>query len=174
MLQVGMSLMHELDFEIQRESIQETPKFEASWLKRSIGLRRIATRLAAVGLSAGAASCVGPPPPGKFPEAGRGCTAAKEYISTYASKSVVGIPIKWRVECPYPVPGGHQAMTCANSPGYCEGFLIAFRDLNVCPAAIMNEASNSFYKRNPQTGAIVHEYLNDPFGYCGQPGNPRG
>jgi hypothetical protein len=80
-----------------------------------------------------------------------GCAAAIAYDEAYADPS-------FSIECPGNA-FGQGAMTCMDEPGYCPGQLvIAIAD--PCPAAYMNEASNSWVLVGARTGAI------DPFGAC--------
>lgn len=54
---------------------------------------------------------------------------------------------------------GHQGMTCKDEPGVCPGQLvIAIAD--ACPAAYMNEASNSWVLMGVSSRPI------DPYGTC--------
>ncbi len=80
-----------------------------------------------------------------------GCAAALAYLAAYAAKG-------FSFECPgYAL--GHQAMTCDNVAGVCPGRkLIAIAD--ACPAAYMNEASNSWVVSGQSDARI------DPYGYC--------
>ncbi len=95
------------------------------------------------------------PAPGAVPAAGQatqwGCAAALAYLSAYAYPGAV-------LECPaYAV--GKEAMTCYNEPGICAGeLLIAIAE--PCPAAYMNEASNSWVVMGRSTAPI------DPYGAC--------
>lgn len=83
------------------------------------------------------------------PEAG--CSAALVWLAGHAAPG-------FRFECPgYAL--GHQAMTCADVPGVCPGArVIVISD--PCPAAYMNEASNSWVVLGLRPGPI------DPYGYC--------
>lgn len=82
---------------------------------------------------------------------GYGCSYALAYLVTHAAPG-------FQFECPgYAL--GHQAMTCLNEPGVCPGGkLIAIHD--PCPAAYMNEASNSWVVLGLRDAPI------DPYGYC--------
>ena len=54
---------------------------------------------------------------------------------------------------------GREAMTCKNEPGMCPGQLvIAIAD--PCPAAYMNEASNSWVLMGASAASL------DPYGAC--------
>lgn len=81
-----------------------------------------------------------------------GCNAAIAYLGAYAAPGFV-------VQCPA-YAGGHQATTtCVNGPGLCSGEkLILIAD--PCPAAYMNEASNSFVITGLSEAPI------DPYGDC--------
>jgi hypothetical protein len=73
------------------------------------------------------------------------------YLSAYAYPG-------FTFECPgYAL--GRQGMTCYNQAGVCPGqAVIAIAD--ACPAAYMNEASNSWVVVGKSTAPI------DPFGTC--------
>ncbi len=82
--------------------------------------------------------------------AGYGCAAALQYLHANAAPGST-------VECPANADG-RQAMTCVNLPPQCTGLLI---EIAVpCPAAYMNEASNSWVLLGLRQGPI------DPYGYC--------
>lgn len=93
--------------------------------------------------------------PGVVPQQGQasvwGCAAAVAYLSVYAYPG-------FTFECPgYAL--GREAMTCLNEAGVCPGeAVIAIAD--ACPAAYMNEASNSWVLEGQSTAPI------DPFGAC--------
>jgi hypothetical protein len=96
-----------------------------------------------------------PSPPNGVPPEGQatawGCPAALAYLSAYAYPG-------FTLECPGSALG-RQAMTCDNEPGVCPGELvIAIAD--ACPAAYMNEASNSWVLMGHSTAPI------DPYGAC--------
>jgi hypothetical protein len=80
-----------------------------------------------------------------------GCGAAVAYLSAYSAPG-------FTFECPgYAL--GHQAMTCINEAGVCANEdLIAIAD--PCPAAYMNEASNSWVLTGASDAPI------DPYGAC--------
>ena len=62
------------------------------------------------------------------------------------------------MECPGNAMG-REAMTCKNEPGMCPGQLvIAIAD--PCPAAYMNEASNSWVLMGASAASL------DPYGAC--------
>jgi hypothetical protein len=80
-----------------------------------------------------------------------GCPAALAYLSAYAYPG-------FTFECPGNALG-REGMTCLNEPGVCPGeAIIAIAD--ACPAAYMNEASNSWVLEGQSTAPI------DPFGAC--------
>jgi hypothetical protein len=104
------------------------------------------------------------PPPESFvartsglPTAGEatesGCSAALEYLNAYAAPG-------FSFECPGDAQG-HQAMTvCVSGASACSGLrLIVIAD--PCPAAYMNEASNSWDLVGASDAPL------DPYGYCG-------
>ncbi len=80
-----------------------------------------------------------------------GCAAALAYLSAYAYPGAV-------LECPGPAVG-KEAMTCYNEPGICSGELL-IGIAEACPAAYMNEASNSWVVMGRSTAPI------DPYGAC--------
>lgn len=91
------------------------------------------------------------PPPTPAVPSGYGCAVALDYLATHAAPGFIH-------ECPG-YAEGHQAMTCINVAGICPGEkVIAIAD--PCPAAYMNEASNSWVLERLRSGAI------DPYGYC--------
>jgi len=96
-----------------------------------------------------------PAPSSALPARGQatadGCAAAVAYLSAYSAPG-------FTFECPgYSL--GHQAMTCINEPGVCDNEnLIAIAD--PCPAAYMNEASNSWVLTGASDAPI------DPYGAC--------
>jgi hypothetical protein len=80
-----------------------------------------------------------------------GCAAALAYLTAYAHPG-------FTLECPGDAQG-RQAMTCYDEPGICTNeLLIAIAD--PCPAAYMNEASNSWVLLGQSTAPI------DPYGTC--------
>jgi hypothetical protein len=82
---------------------------------------------------------------------GYGCGPALAYLEAHAAPG-------FRFECPG-WADGRQAMTCINIAGLCAGEeLIAIAD--PCPAAYMNEASNSWVLTGRSHAPI------DPYGYC--------
>lgn len=86
------------------------------------------------------------------PGTGWGCGAALSYLRTHADP-------QFRLVCPGPAVG-RQAMTCFNHPPECGvgDYVIV---INVpCPAAYMNEASNSWVLTDQLVAPI------DPYGSC--------
>jgi hypothetical protein len=80
-----------------------------------------------------------------------GCAAAMVYLSDYAYPG-------FTFECPGNALG-REGMTCLNEAGVCPGeAIIAIAD--ACPAAYMNEASNSWVLEGRSTAPI------DPYGTC--------
>jgi cytoskeletal protein RodZ len=98
---------------------------------------------------------VQPSPTGDVPAEGQatawGCVAALAYLTVYAYPG-------FTLECPGGADG-RQAMTCSNEPDVCPGQnVIAIAD--ACPAAYMNEASNSWVLMGQSNAPI------DPYGTC--------
>lgn len=96
-----------------------------------------------------------PAAPGVAPPRGQasawGCAAADAYLSAYAYPG-------FTFECPGNALG-REGMTCVNEAGVCSGeSIIAIAD--ACPAAYMNEASNSWVMEGQSTAPI------DPYGAC--------
>lgn len=105
-----------------------------------------------------------PPPPARAPAATAsaevppngqasvwGCAAALSYLSAHAHPG-------FTFACPGNAEG-RQGMTCVNVPGVCPNEqIIAIAD--PCPAAYMNEASNSWVLLGDSTAPI------DPYGTC--------
>jgi hypothetical protein len=80
-----------------------------------------------------------------------GCTAALAYLAAHAYPG-------FTLECPGNAQG-HEGMTCKDWPGLCPGQLvIAIAD--PCPAAYMNEASNSWMLMG------ASDSPEDPYGSC--------
>lgn len=80
-----------------------------------------------------------------------GCAAALAYLSAYAYPG-------FTLDCPGNAQG-REAMTCKDWPGVCPGQLvIAIAD--PCPAAYMNEASNSWVLMGASKAP------EDPYGTC--------
>jgi hypothetical protein len=86
------------------------------------------------------------PPPTTQPP-GYGCAAAIAYLQAHAAPGYTFI-------CPG-YAWGHQAMTCSNHPPECPMGVSEIVIADPCPAAYMNEASNSW------GNAPI-----DPYGYC--------
>jgi hypothetical protein len=92
-----------------------------------------------------------PPAPAPVVPSGYGCGPALAYLQAHAAPGFI-------FQCPG-YAQGHQAMTCDNVAGVCPGTkLIAIAV--PCPAAYMNEASNSWVVTGQSNAAI------DPYGYC--------
>jgi hypothetical protein len=98
-----------------------------------------------------------PPPPAPPALPGRGsattygCAAALTYLAAYSAPG-------FTFQCPGSALG-HEAMTCIDEPGVCDNeHLIAIAD--PCPAAYMNEASNSWTLTGASSAPI------DPYGAC--------
>jgi hypothetical protein len=93
----------------------------------------------------------GLPPAGEATQSG--CAAAYAYLHAYAAPG-------FTFECPGDA-GGHQAMTmCVTGSTQCGGLrLIVIAD--PCPAAYMNEASNSWALTGASDAPL------DPYGSCG-------
>jgi hypothetical protein len=82
---------------------------------------------------------------------GYGCGPAIAYLRAYAAPG-------FTLECPG-WADGHQAMSCDNVPGVCPGTLVIAIS-TPCPAAYMNEASNSWVILGEKSAPL------DPYGYC--------
>jgi len=93
--------------------------------------------------------------PGALPPQGQasvwGCAAAEAYLSAYAYPG-------FAFECPGNALG-HEAMTCLNEAGVCAGAAVIYI-ADPCPAAYMNEASNSWVLEGKSSAPI------DPYGQC--------
>jgi len=109
-----------------------------------------------------------PPPPPQIvtaspspqPNPGDGCQAALDYLSKNAAPGFAS-------QCPHDAQG-HQATTvCVGAPRCQPGTMFIYI-ADPCPAAYMNEASNSYVIMGKSDAPW------DPFGYCGEPGNPYG
>ena len=82
---------------------------------------------------------------------GYGCAAALAYLQAHAAPG-------FTFECPGWAEG-HQAMSCVDVAGVCPGAeVIAIS--TPCPAAYMNEASNSWVLLGESNASL------DPYGYC--------
>jgi hypothetical protein len=82
---------------------------------------------------------------------GYGCAPALAYLEAHAAPG-------FTFECPgwaY----GHQAMTCVDVAGVCSGTKVIAISIP-CPAAYMNEASNSWVVLGESKAPL------DPYGYC--------
>ena len=91
---------------------------------------------------------------------GYGCAAALAYLATHAAPGFVSY-------CPHDA-GGHQASTtCMDAPTCLAGTRFIWI-ADPCPAAYMNEASNSYVIIGQSDAPL------DPYGYCGEPDNPLG
>jgi len=82
---------------------------------------------------------------------GYGCGPALAYLQAHAAPG-------FTFECPG-YAQGHQAMTCDNVAGVCPGAMVIAIS-TPCPAAYMNEASNSWVVSGKSNAAL------DPYGYC--------
>lgn len=82
---------------------------------------------------------------------GYGCGPALAYLQAHAAPG-------FTFECPGSAQG-HQAMTCDYVPGVCPGTKV-IAIATPCPAAYMNEASNSWVIEGESHAPI------DPYGYC--------
>ena len=82
---------------------------------------------------------------------GYGCAPALAYLQAHAAPG-------FTFECPG-WTDGHQAMTCDNVAGICPGAKV-IAIATPCPAAYMNEASNSWVVLGESNAAL------DPYGYC--------
>jgi hypothetical protein len=82
---------------------------------------------------------------------GYGCGPALAYLQAHAAPG-------FAFECPG-FAQGHQAMTCDNVAGVCPGAEVIVIS-TPCPAAYMNEASNSWVVLGESDAAL------DPYGYC--------
>lgn len=93
-------------------------------------------------------------------QAASGCAAALAYVASHAAPGFVA-------SCPHP-DGTYQATTtCVNAPHCLPGTAFIWI-ADPCPAAYMNEASNSWVLVGQSSAPV------DPYGYCGQRGNPYG
>lgn len=91
---------------------------------------------------------------------GWGCAAAFSYLALHAAPGFVA-------SCPTDT-GGYQATTeCVGAPD-CQPGTEFIWIADPCPAAYMNEASNSWVLIGESSAPF------DPYGYCGEPGNLYG
>jgi hypothetical protein len=82
-----------------------------------------------------------------------GCAAALVYLTAYAAPG-------FHLECPVSAQGHEATTTCISEHSLCDlGRYIEIAD--PCPAAYMNEASNSWVLLGLSSAPI------DPYGYCG-------
>ena len=82
-----------------------------------------------------------------------GCAAALAYLTAYAAPG-------FDLECPANAQGHEATTTCISEHALCDmGRYIEIAD--PCPAAYMNEASNSWVLLGLSDAPI------DPYGYCG-------
>ncbi len=82
---------------------------------------------------------------------GYGCAPALAYLQAHSAPGFI-------FQCPG-WADGHQAMSCIDVPGVCPGARVIAIS-TPCPAAYMNEASNSWVISGESNAAI------DPYGYC--------
>lgn len=98
--------------------------------------------------SAGPVAAAAPATPA---EPAYGCAAALAWLASHSAPG-------FQFVCPGNALG-HEAMTCVNVRGLCPGErLITIAD--PCPAAYMNEASNSWVQTHLRAGRL------DPYGAC--------
>jgi hypothetical protein len=97
-----------------------------------------------------------PPVPSRY-----GCAAALSYLQQHAAAG-------YQLECPGDAQG-HQAATCFNVAPICPNGGKRIMIADPCPAAYMNEAYNS---QVISAGNLTGPW--DPYGWCGQFGNPNG
>jgi hypothetical protein len=82
---------------------------------------------------------------------GYGCGAALAYLEAHAAPGFTFACPAWA--------DGHQAMTCVNVAGVCSGTRVIAISIP-CPAAYMNEASNSWVVLGESKAPL------DPYGFC--------
>jgi hypothetical protein len=88
-------------------------------------------------------------------DTGYGCADAIAYLRAHADPA-------YQIICPADSGPGSEAFTCSNLPGYCVGFQeVIITD--PCPAAYMNEASNTWVIDGKSDAPI------DPYGSCEDP-----
>jgi hypothetical protein len=88
-------------------------------------------------------------------DTGYGCADAIAYLRAHADPA-------YQIVCPADSGPGSEAFTCSNLPGYCVGFQeVIITD--PCPAAYMNEASNTWVIDGKSSAPI------DPYGSCEDP-----
>ena len=105
-------------------------------------------------------SIVTAPPAPAASNPGFGCQEALAYLSTHAAPGFVST-------CPHDADG-HQATTVCDGAPKCQPGTMFIYIADPCPAAYMNEASNSYVLIGQSNSPW------DPFGYCGESGNPYG
>lgn len=94
------------------------------------------------------------------PDLASRCQAALDYLAAHAAPGFVA-------SCPHYADGHEAATTCVGAPQCMPGSEFIWI-ADPCPAAYMNEASNSWVLTGQSTAPW------DPYGYCGEPGNPYG
>ena len=94
------------------------------------------------------------------PDLASRCQAALSYLASHAAPGFVS-------SCPHYADGHEAATTCVGAPQCMPGSMFIWI-ADPCPAAYMNEASNSWVLTGQSTAPW------DPYGYCGEPGNPFG
>ncbi len=96
------------------------------------------------------------PSPSTAPvDTGYGCADAVAYLKAHADPA-------YQIICPADSGPGSEAFTCSNLPGACVGFQeVIITD--PCPAAYMNEASNTWVIDGKSDAPI------DPYGSCENP-----
>lgn len=94
------------------------------------------------------------------PDLASRCQAALAYLAAHAAPGFVA-------SCPHYADGHEAATTCVGAPQCMPGTEFIWI-ADPCPAAYMNEASNSWVI----SGQSMAPW--DPYGYCGEPGNPFG
>jgi hypothetical protein len=88
-------------------------------------------------------------------DTGYGCADAVAYLKAHADPA-------YQIICPADSGPGSEAFTCSNLPGSCVGFQeVIITD--PCPAAYMNEASNTWVIDGKSDAPI------DPYGSCENP-----
>lgn len=105
----------------------------------------------------GAPAASTPAAPGGY---GYGCAAALAYLAGHAAPGFVS-------SCPH-YAGGHQATTICTGAPACQPGTEFIWIADPCPAAYMNEASNSWVLIGQSDSPW------DPYGYCGERGNRFG
>jgi hypothetical protein len=130
--------------------VEQVSRDTASAAPRTAGMA-VASLRAPLPTSPAASGSHPPAPVAESPSAGYGCAAALTYLRAHAAPG-------FDLQCPGNA-FGHQAMTCVNTAPQCPSQqVIAIRI--PCPAAYMNEASNSWVLLGLRATRI------DPYGYC--------